>query len=152
MDKSAARAVDYLQISVIEKTSGTRLSYRKRICFARFRLKSRRRIRERIVNDERIREAIYRVVDETNEQLPKGRQLEKSPESILFGKGGHLDSLGLVGFIVEVEQKIEEEFAVSITLADERAMSQKNSPFLTLGALTAYVSLLIKEDEGTHRQ
>ncbi|MDT5060715.1 MAG: hypothetical protein QOH63_1174 [Acidobacteriota bacterium] len=110
------------------------------------------RIRERIVNDERIREAIYRVVDETNEQLPKGRQLEKSPESILFGKGGQLDSLGLVGFIVEVEQKIEEEFAVSITLADERAMSQKNSPFLTLGALTAYVSLLIKEDEGTHRQ
>lgn len=101
------------------------------------------------MEDERIREAIYRAVDETNEQLPKGRQLEKSPESVLFGKGGQLDSLGLVGFIVEVEQKIEEEFGVSITLADERAMSQKNSPFLTLGALARYVSTLMKEDEGS---
>ena len=104
------------------------------------------------MNDEKIRQAIYRAVEETNEQLPQGRQLEKSPDTVLFGKGGQLDSLGLVSFIVEVEQKIEEELGVSITLADERAMSQKNSPFMTLGALTEYVSLLIKEDEGSHQQ
>jgi acyl carrier protein len=105
------------------------------------------------LNDERIRQAIYRAVDEINGQASKGRQLEKSPETVLFGKGGQLDSLGLVSFIVEVEQKIEEEFAVSITLADERAMSQKNSPFMTLGALTEYVSLLMKEDEiSNHRR
>lgn len=105
------------------------------------------------MSDERIREAIYRAVDEINEQLPKGHQLEKSPETILFGNGGQLDSLGLVSFIVEVEQKIEEELSISITLADERAMSQKNSPFMTLQTLTEYVSLLIKENEiRSHQQ
>ena len=99
------------------------------------------------MSDERIRQAIYRAVDEINEQLPKSRQLKKSPQTALFGQGGQLDSLGLVSFIIEVEQKIEEEFAVSITLADERAMSQKNSPFMTLGTLMEYVSRLMKEDE-----
>ena len=87
-----------------------------------------------------------------NEQLPKGRTLEKSPQTILFGKGGQLDSLGLVSFIVEVEQKIEEELGVSITLADERAMSQKSSPFLTLQTLSEYVSLLLKEDDTSAQQ
>ena len=99
------------------------------------------------MRDEKIRETIYHAVDEMNEQLPKGRTLEKSPQTILFGKGGQLDSLGLVSFIVEVEQKIEEELGVSITLADERAMSQKSSPFLTLQTLSEYVSLLLKEDD-----
>lgn len=101
------------------------------------------------MSDERITQAIYRAVDEMNEQLPKGRTLGKSPETILFGKGGQLDSLGLVGFIVEVEQKIEEEFGLSITLADERAMSQQHSPFMTLQTLSDYVALLIKEDESS---
>ena len=104
------------------------------------------------MRDEKIREAIYHAIDEMNEQLPKGRTLEKSPQTILFGKGGQLDSLGLVSFIVEVEQKIEEELGVSITLADERAMSQKSSPFLTLQTLSEYVSLLLKEDDTSAQQ
>ena len=104
------------------------------------------------MRDEKIREAIYHAVDGMNEQLPKGRTLEKSPQTILFGKGGQLDSLGLVSFIVEVEQKIEEELGVSITLADERAMSQKSSPFLTLQTLSEYVSLLLKEDDTSAQQ
>jgi acyl carrier protein len=105
------------------------------------------RKRERALSEERVRAAIYRAVDEMNEQLPPDRRLEKSPQTSLFGKGGHLDSLGLVGFIIEVEQKIEEEFGVSLTLADERAMSQQHSPFMTLDALSGYVALLLKEDE-----
>lgn len=105
------------------------------------------------MSEDRVRAAIYRAVDEVNEGLPPERRLEKSPQTVLFGKGGRLDSLGLVGFIVEVEQKIEEEFNVSLTLADERAMSQQHSPFMTLDALSAYVALLLKEDEhnNTHQ-
>jgi RNase H-fold protein (predicted Holliday junction resolvase) len=53
--------------------------------------------------------------------------------------------LALVSLIIEVEEKINDEFGVPITLADERALSQKNSPFLTLQTLTQYVSQLIDE-------
>ena len=100
---------------------------------------------------DRILQAIYRAVDLVNEERPAGKGLQKSPQTTLFGKGGQLDSLGLVSFIVEVEQQVEEELGVSITLADERAMSQQKSPFLTIQSLADYVSLLVKEDEAGKR-
>ena len=96
---------------------------------------------------ERIMRAIYRAVDTVNEGRPKGKGLEKSPPTILFGKGGQLDSLGLVSLIVEVEQQVEEELGITITLADERAMSQQKSPFMTIQSLSDYVSLLVEENE-----
>ena len=46
----------------------------------------------------------------------------------------------------EAEEKIEEEFKVTITLADERAMAQKISPFKTIGTLADYVSLILEEE------
>ncbi len=97
-------------------------------------------------DQERVRQAIYRAVDEINDQLPKGVHIEKSPESALYGQAGKLESIDLVGFIIEVEEKIKEEFGVSITIADEQAMSEQNSPFLTLDTLTEYVADLLKEN------
>jgi len=75
-----------------------------------------------------------------------GEQLDKSIDADLFGGKGKLDSLGLVSFVVATEQEIEEEFGVPISIADERAMSQKNSPFKTLGTFADYISLLLEED------
>ena len=47
--------------------------------------------------------------------------------------------------VVAVEQNIEDEFDVTITLADERAMSQQTSPFRTVGTLTDYIEMLLGE-------
>ena len=47
----------------------------------------------------------------------------------------------------ETEQKIEEELDIRLTLADEKAMSQKNSPFRTVASLSDYILLLMKEGE-----
>ncbi len=63
----------------------------------------------------------------------------------LIGRRASLDSLGLVTLIVDLEQKIEETFNVALTLANERAMSQKSSPFLTVGSLADYICTLIDE-------
>jgi acyl carrier protein len=96
---------------------------------------------------ERILQAIYDAVDEINEQLPKGNSLAKSPETVLFGQSGQLDSLGLVSLIVAVEQNIQAEFGSDVTLADERALSQRNSPFRTITTLSEYISLLLADNE-----
>jgi acyl carrier protein len=74
--------------------------------------------------------------------------LAKSADTVLFGKSGSLDSLGLVNLIVAVEQGLEETFEASLTLADERAMSQKNSPFRNVNALAEYVDVLLSEGTG----
>lgn len=94
---------------------------------------------------ERIVQAIFRAVDEVNEQLPREYRLQKSIETALFGRKGGLDSLGLVTMIVAVEQKVEEEFTVTITLADEKLMSQKYNPFQTIGSLANHISTLLEE-------
>lgn len=63
----------------------------------------------------------------------------------LIGHQAILDSLGLVSLIVDIEQKLNEKCGISITIADERAMSQEKSPFRTVDTLAQYVKLLIKE-------
>ena len=88
---------------------------------------------------------LYEVVDEINERLTRDRRLTKSPDTILFGKGGNLDSLGLVNLITLTEQKVEDKFGITITLADERALSPKETRFKTIGTLVDYVCLLLEE-------
>lgn len=90
---------------------------------------------------------LYEAIDEVNKLLPQEQQLERSMDTVLFGGSGKLDSLGLVTFIVAAEQKVAETLGISVTLADEKAMSQKNSPFRTVGSLTEYISMLMAEQK-----
>ena len=94
---------------------------------------------------ETIIQTIYGVVDEVNLQQPDNGQLEKSLDTVLFGQNGKLDSLGLVNFVIASEQNIEEALGVLVSVSDERAMSQRNSPFRTIGTLVDYISLLLTE-------
>ena len=98
-------------------------------------------------HDERVIRTIFRAVDEFNQELEEKERLEKSADTLLFGDAGKLDSLGLVSLIVQIEQEIEDEFGVSITIADERAMSQEKSPFKTVQRLSDYISMLLEEAE-----
>jgi acyl carrier protein len=69
--------------------------------------------------------------------------MKKTP---LFGQNGILDSLGSVMLVVALEQAIADEFGVSISLADERAMSQRHSPYCTFGSLAEYASQVIQAE------
>lgn len=57
----------------------------------------------------------------------------------IFGGESQLDSLSLVTFLISLEQKIEDHFERNITIADEKALSLKNSPFKTVGTLNDYL-------------
>ena len=92
-----------------------------------------------------IETVIINSIKELNNNLSKDNKLELSKKTILFGKDGKLDSLGLVNLLVIMEQNIEDEFDVCIIIADERAMSQKHSPFRTIGTLADYIDMLLKD-------
>jgi len=87
---------------------------------------------------------ILRTATQTNEQLAK-RIEQSGAETVLLGEGGVVDSLGLVTLIVAVEGAIEDELDISVTLADERALSQETSPFLTVGTLEGYIAMLLDD-------
>lgn len=58
----------------------------------------------------------------------------------LFGEGGLLDSMALVSLVIGVEQALEEKHNVTVALADEKALSQRSSPYRTIGTLAAYAA------------
>lgn len=65
----------------------------------------------------------------------------------IMGSESPFDSIDLVTFIVTLEQMIEDDWSISITLADDRAMSQTISPFKTIRTISDYIELLIKEHQ-----
>lgn len=97
------------------------------------------------MQDKRITQAIFKVVDEINEQLARDRQLDKSLDTVLFGSSGILDSLELVSFIVAAEEKIKEEFGIGLKLTDEKLMTYKNSPLQSIGKLIEHISSRLEE-------
>jgi acyl carrier protein len=99
-----------------------------------------------MVDKQQIIESIYTVIDEVNEGLPPHLRLAKSSDTVLFGQGGKLDSLGLVNLVVALEQKIGDQFGKTISITDERAMSERNSPFRSITSLAEYVARLLNED------
>ena len=87
-----------------------------------------------------LRETLSEINEENN---PPQDSLNTSIH--LIGRQAVLDSMGLVTAIVNIEQKLNEDYGLTITIADERALSQKNSPFRTVKSLCDYISLLIQE-------
>jgi acyl carrier protein len=66
-------------------------------------------------------------------------------ETRLIGSSGVFDSMDLVNFIVELEENIEESFDIEISLADEKAMSRRTSPFVNVKSLSTYIIERINE-------
>ena len=86
---------------------------------------------------------IVKTSVEFNDEHETSIAWERGRDAQMYGEDGVLDSLGLVSFIATLEQAIEDEWNVSLTLADEKAMSRHSSPFLTIGTLSDYVTKLL---------
>lgn len=73
--------------------------------------------------------------------------IELSLESKLFGGEGPLDSMALVNLVVDLEELIEDEYGITITLADEKAMSRRTSPFSRVKNLIDYIQEKLNSNE-----
>jgi len=91
----------------------------------------------------KILELVLEAVKEIGEDQECEALIEASEDTRLFGE--HLDSMGIVFLTTDLEQKISEELGVDLVLADERAMSQKTSPFRNVTTLVKYTQTLIDE-------
>lgn len=90
----------------------------------------------------KIVDIVYEVMKELNEEREDEAKLDLNENTILFGRHSNLDSLGLVNLIVGVEQTVLDELDMEITLTDEKAMSQRRSPFRTVRLLVDYICSL----------
>lgn len=67
---------------------------------------------------EHITRLIYEAIDELNELSETNQVIERSPDSMLVGESGSLDSMGLITFCATVEESIERSYSESINLTD----------------------------------
>lgn len=92
---------------------------------------------------EKILNLVLEIVKEIGEDQDNQALIDATVDTRLFGE--NLDSMGIVFLVTDLESRISDELAVDLTLADERAMSQKTSPFRSVKTLANYVNSLIEE-------
>lgn len=65
----------------------------------------------------------------------------------LLGSRAVCDSLGLVSYLVALEERVNDTLGTGISLMSDRAMSQERSPFRNLAALVDFMEELISEEK-----
>ena len=104
---------------------------------------ARARPEESVGTRERVQRLLYEAVDEVNLGLSAEERLPKSPEVVLAGDAGRLDSLGLINFVVAAERRLRQEFQAEVSLT-ELITSQTTSRSLTLEALCGTVTGMVE--------
>jgi len=100
-----------------------------------------------MTDQTRVQQVIYRAIDEVNMQLTADERVDKTPETLLLTEGGKLDSLTVVNLVVLVEELLEEEFDVTINIADQDVGSLGFNPFKSVATLTEYVAARLEETD-----
>lgn len=84
-------------------------------------------------------DVLFNSIDEFNKLKDNHEKIIKNESSSLMSVEHSMDSLSLVEFILIVEDNFLDSFGISITIADDRAMSELNSPFKSIESLAKYL-------------
>ena len=96
------------------------------------------------VTDEAILQVVMQAMSAANLARDPAAQLTVSPEAAVFGPDSPLDSLGLVALLMDIEEGLQ-GLGCAVSLSDERAVSQKRSPFRSVPSLLGYIGTLVRE-------
>jgi acyl carrier protein len=95
------------------------------------------------ISDAAIQEVVLEAMRLANLARESAAQLAVSSEAPIFGPDSALDSLGLVALLLDIEDGLR-AIGCDVVLSDERAMSQKRSPFRSVPALVAYIAAVAR--------
>ena len=95
---------------------------------------------------DKIQKIIFDALEMVNQSRDENEKIPVSAQTALFGNDGYLDSMGLVSLLIDIEESLQGE-GVLLSLSDERAMSEKKSPFRDVPSLTEYILRLVGTGE-----
>ncbi|MFE0698988.1 hypothetical protein [Streptomyces sp. NPDC058872] len=87
---------------------------------------------------ERLLALILGVIEELNERREEKIPTDNPMEVSFYGNAAVFDSMQLVNFLARVEEAIEDEYDVEISLTSEKAVSQRISPFSSTRRLVEF--------------
>jgi hypothetical protein len=83
---------------------------------------------------------IYMSIVDVNHLRKQKIGTESIDELILYGDQGVFDSMGLVRFLLIVEETFREKHGIELQLMSEKAMSRRTSPFISIRNLKKFIS------------
>ena len=95
------------------------------------------------VNQNSLEKIILKEVEKFVEENDIELNNELTNVTRLIGPESILDSIELVSFIVQLEEELELIYGSVVELANERAMSQRTSPFINVENLSKYIVILL---------
>lgn len=90
------------------------------------------------LSTNQIQDIVLDAMKRTNMARDESHQLDVSPTAVLYGPDSMLDSLSLVTLLIDIEEALLDA-GHEVSLSDERAMSQQQSPFRDVPTLVAYI-------------
>lgn len=91
-----------------------------------------------------LKELIFIVFDNLMEQNSTIK-IEKSLNTKLIGETSPFDSLGLVNFLLMIEENVSTKLGMDIQIADYEIISAKNSPLETVDVFIDFLKNKINE-------
>lgn len=94
----------------------------------------------------RIKEAVFKTIEDFNQQLVDSERLEQSMETVIGGKDGKLDSLQLLNFLFDIENSILNEIGIKVEILNEEILAQKVYPFENISTLIDYIQVILNSN------
>jgi len=88
---------------------------------------------------EKIFDIVRSAIRELNEELGYASLENVTDQTHRHGGEDGIDSLSLVSLVVDIENRIADQLDRTLVLADEKAMSERNSPYRSAGALVDFI-------------
>lgn len=92
---------------------------------------------------ERVRRCVTEAVAEVNQLREADDQVSATPDAVLFGEGGPLDSLGVVNLAVALEGTVEREFQASAGLVADILSATDAEAFRTVDLLVDFAAVRV---------
>jgi acyl carrier protein len=95
------------------------------------------------------KDEVYQLIENEVAIFAKDNQIEidlsEGRKTRLYGAS--IDSMELVALVVHIEDILEKKTNKTLVLANEKAMSQRTSPFTSIGLLADYVFDLLQQEK-----
>lgn len=88
---------------------------------------------------DQIMQLLRDIIAELNEELQYEWLNNVHEDTPIFGDDAGIDSLSLAFLVSQAEIRVDEELGHQVVLADEKAMSMRNSPYRTVGTLIDFI-------------
>lgn len=87
---------------------------------------------------------IFNALEMINQSRADDKQIPVEQGIALYGASGYLDSMDLVSLLIDIEEALLDQ-GIDISLSDDRAMSEQQSPFKNVDTLISFIETAIKD-------